>query len=40
MYENREMREEIRAGMKGRIRFNAGTDAIEVIVGEDHEVPR
>lgn len=40
MHEDREMREEIRAGMKGRIRFNAGTDAIEVIVGEDHEVPR
>lgn len=40
MYEDREMREEIRARMKGRIRFNAGTDAIEVIVGEDHEVPR
>lgn len=34
MYEDQEMREEIRSRMKGRIRFNVATDRIEVIVGE------
>ena len=34
MYEDQEMREEIRARMKGRIRFNVATDMIEVIVGD------
>ena len=40
MYEDQEMREEIRARMKGRIRFNVATDRIEVIVGEPDELLR
>ncbi|MGF1277785.1 hypothetical protein [Acetobacter pasteurianus] len=40
MYEDQEMREEIRACMKGRIRFNVATDRIEVIVGEPDELLR
>ena len=38
MYEDQEMREEIRSRMKGRIRFNVATDRIEVIVGEPDEL--
>ncbi|MGF1276568.1 hypothetical protein [Acetobacter pasteurianus] len=40
MYEDQEMREEIRSRMKGRIRFNVATDRIEVIVGEPDELLR
>lgn len=40
MSEDQEMREEIRARMKGRIRFNVVTDRIEVIVGEPDELLR
>lgn len=37
MSEDHEMRDEIRARMKGRIRFNVAIDRIEVIVGEPDE---
>ncbi|MBS1073931.1 hypothetical protein JK176_03450 [Gluconobacter sp. Dm-73] len=40
MSEDQEMREEIRARMKGRIRFNVATDRVEVIVGEPDEFLR
>ncbi|GCD52770.1 hypothetical protein [Acetobacter pasteurianus] len=40
MYEDQEMREEIRSCMKGRIRFNVATDRIEVIIGEPDELLR
>ncbi|WP_080674939.1 hypothetical protein [Gluconobacter oxydans] len=40
MFDEKEMRDEIRARMKGRIRFNLATDRIEVIVGEPDELLR
>ncbi|WP_231111184.1 hypothetical protein, partial [Acetobacter pasteurianus] len=40
MSEDQEMREAIRARMKGRIRFNVATDRIEVIVGAPDELLR
>ncbi|GEC61731.1 hypothetical protein GOX01_20620 [Gluconobacter oxydans] len=40
MSEDQEMRDVIRARMKGRIRFNVATDRIEVIVGEPDELLR
>ncbi|MBS1049748.1 hypothetical protein [Gluconobacter japonicus] len=40
MSEDQEIREEIRARMKGRIRFNVATDRIEVIVGAPDELLR
>lgn len=40
MRDEQEMRDEIRARMKGRIRFNVATDRIEVIVGEPDELLR
>lgn len=40
MYEDNEMRVEIRARLKGRIRYNVTTDQIEVMVGEDDELLR
>ncbi|MBS1001581.1 hypothetical protein JK169_11260 [Acetobacter persici] len=40
MRDEQEMRDEIRARMKGRIRFNVATDRIEVIVGAPDELLR
>ncbi|WP_244178093.1 hypothetical protein [Gluconobacter albidus] len=40
MSEDQEMRDVIRARMKGRIRFNFVIDRIEMIVGEPDELLR